>query len=96
MATLLDVSEHGLEVDDRRPVDRFEAADMDAYPSMPSTRTRCRPMGLGRLDALVLNTPASGRLRSPRGCTLKTLRSASCNQVNTMISSPTAIPSRPA
>ena len=31
-------------------------------PSMPRTRTRCKPMGLGRLGALVLKTPASGRL----------------------------------
>jgi hypothetical protein len=63
-------------------------------PSMPRTRTRCRPIGLGRLDARVPKTPCSGRFRSPRGWTLNTLRSASCNQLSMMISSPTAMPSR--
>lgn len=65
-------------------------------PSRLKTRTRCRPIGLGLLEARVLKTPCSGRVRSPRGCTVKTRRSASCNQVSTMISSPTAMPSRPA
>ena len=30
-------------------------------PSMPSTRTRCSPIGLGRLAERVLKTPCSGR-----------------------------------
>ena len=70
------ILEDRLEVDDRRPVDRFQTADMYAYALRWSPRTRCSPIGLGRLGDLVLETPASGRLRSPRGWTLKTLRSA--------------------
>ena len=54
-------------------------------PSMLSTRTRCRPIGLGRLADRVLKTPCSGRLWSPLGCTVNVLRSAWCSQVRTMI-----------
>ena len=57
------------------------------------TATRWSPNGLGRCGDRVANTPFKERRLSERGCTLSTLRRARCNQVMTMISSPTAMPS---
>src|SRR5919197_1445992 len=59
------------------------------------TTTGCRPSGFGRSGDRVAKTPARGTLVSPRGCVFKTSRRASCNQVMTISSSPTSIPSSP-
>ena len=91
----IDTAQDGLEVDDWRPVRSLRTADLQAYAINAEDAYAMQANRIGRLGALVLKTPASGRLQSPRGCTLKTLRSASCNHVN-MISSPNAMPSKPA
>src|ERR671931_533215 len=68
---------------------------VSSWPAIASTMTRCNPSGFGRSDDRVAKTPARGTLSSPRGCVFKTSRRDSCNQVMTMSSSPTTIPSRP-
>ena len=61
-------------------------------PSIPSTVTSCRPSGFGRSDERVAKTPVSGRDSSSRGCTWRTLRSASCSHVTRTSRSPARIP----
>src|SRR6266511_5823369 len=50
--------------------------------------TRWRPMGLGRSEERVANTPVNGVFGSPRGCVCKTLRTARCSHVRRIKSCP--------
>jgi Ricin-type beta-trefoil lectin domain-like len=52
------------------------------------TFARCKPIGLGRSGERVANTPESGFLASPRGCTFRTERRDSWSQVKIQMSWP--------
>ena len=92
---LVDTAEYRLNVDDWRSIDRLEAADVEAVPgnlenpySMETNRigpARCPGTEHTRLGS----TRVSTRMH-PQDVAI------GLNQVNTMISSPTAIPSSPA
>jgi hypothetical protein len=57
-------------------------------PSTVITRTRCRPMGLGRPGERVLKTPAGGLCGLSPGRVTSTSRRDRSSQVSTMISVP--------
>ncbi len=68
---------------------------LSCRPVTSKTVTRCNPRGLGRSGDRVTNTPVSGNVLSPRGCSFNTLRSARWNHVIKIISWPAAIPCSP-
>ena len=54
-------------------------------PSVPTIRTVCRPIGLGRSGERVLNTPSTGAVSSLRGWVVSTSRRARSSHVSTTI-----------
>ena len=93
---LIDIAQDRLEVDDRRSIDRLQAADLYAYPveAQDSNAVQADRVGSARGPSAEDTLLRSGQV--PSRMDGQDRRSASCNQVSTMISSPTAMPSRPA
>ena len=87
------LAKHGLDVDDRRPVDRLQRADRELETVDPEHRDlvqaeRVRAVRRARRE----DARSSGRDSSSRGCTWRTLRSASCSHITSTSRSPARIP----
>ena len=86
---LTDVSaEYRFHVDDGRSVQSFEMSHCSCRPSTAVMTASCRPIGFGRSEDRVLNTPSCFLARSPLGCTVSTSRRARSSQVTRTNSSP--------
>jgi len=78
---LTDVSaEYRFHVDDGRSVQTSRCRTCSRRPSTGVMTTSCRPVGFGRSEDRVLNTPSCFLARSPLGCTTEIVSPRSVSQ----------------